>query len=129
MVPAETRAGISYLSVQCDGTGLTLGADSLWPGRVALAARLDLTADVLQRCELPSEREQSRNYGEYREILRWRTRRVGTCRLLRSACGDTRGMTCASRGGRGDSGSLHQKAAEIEKKKSPVVTFKTLKKM
>lgn len=70
MVPAETRADISYLSVQCDGTGLTLGADSLWPGRVALAARLDLTADVLQRCELPSEREQSRNYGEYREILR-----------------------------------------------------------
>lgn len=52
----------AYLSVQRDGTGLALGADSLWPGRVALAARLDLAADVLQRCKLSSEREQSRDY-------------------------------------------------------------------
>lgn len=43
-----------YLSVQCDGTGLTLSADPLRPGRMALAARLDFTADVLQSCKLPS---------------------------------------------------------------------------
>lgn len=42
------------LSVQCDGAGLTLGADPLRPGRMALAARLDFTADVLQCCKLPS---------------------------------------------------------------------------
>lgn len=60
--PAVIRAQISYLSVQCDGAGLTLGADPLWPGRVALAARLDLAADVLQRRKLSPEDEQSRNY-------------------------------------------------------------------
>lgn len=72
-MPAVIRADITYLSVQCDGAGLTLGADSLWPGRMALAARLDLTADVLQRCKLSPEHERRRNYNadDYRKILRW----------------------------------------------------------
>lgn len=50
---------ITYLSVQCDGTGLALGADPLWPRRVTLTARLDLTADVLQSCKLPSTGESN----------------------------------------------------------------------
>lgn len=41
-------------------------------------------------------------------------KRVLTCQLHRSACEYTRGMTCASLAGQGDSGSLHQKAVEIE---------------
>ena len=46
--------GGQYLSVEGDGARLALGADPLGPGRVSLAARLDLTADVLQRRKLPS---------------------------------------------------------------------------
>lgn len=52
------RSQVTHLSVQSDGTGLALGADPLWPGRVALTARLDLTADVLQSCKLPSAGER-----------------------------------------------------------------------
>lgn len=44
----------THLSVQCDGTGLTLSADPLWPGRVTLTAWLNLAADVLQSSKLPS---------------------------------------------------------------------------
>lgn len=60
--PVPPRANFTYLSVQCDGTGLTLGADSLWPWRMTLAASLDLTANVLQCCKLSSEEEQNKNY-------------------------------------------------------------------
>lgn len=57
--PKEQKASRScalttHLSVESYGTGLALGADPVWPGRVTLAARLDLTADVLQSGELPS---------------------------------------------------------------------------
>lgn len=58
---SRPREDITHLSVQCDGTGLTLGADSLRPWRVTLAAHLDLTANVLQRCKLSSEEEQNKN--------------------------------------------------------------------
>lgn len=58
---SEMGATVTHLSVQRDGAGLTLGADPLGPGRVTLAARLDLTADVLQRCKLSSEEESHHN--------------------------------------------------------------------
>ena len=45
---------VTHLSVQRDGAGLALRTDALRPGRVTLTARLDLTADVLQSCKLPS---------------------------------------------------------------------------
>lgn len=56
------REDVTHLSVQCDGTGLALGADSLWPWRMTLAARLDLTANVLQCCKLSSKEEQNNDY-------------------------------------------------------------------
>ena len=51
----------AHLSVEGEGTGLALGADALWPGRVALTARLDLTADVLQGDKLPSGEHRGLN--------------------------------------------------------------------
>lgn len=102
----------TYLSVQCDCTGLALGADPLWPGRVALAARLDLTADVLQSCKLPSAGDETTL--EPTDILKDKNfkKQLLTYQLHRSVCGGMRGMTCASPVGPGDSGSLRRKAGK-----------------
>lgn len=48
-----------YLSVEGDGAGLALGTDALWPGRMPLTARLNLTADILKRHKLPPERQEN----------------------------------------------------------------------
>lgn len=48
-------------------------------------------------------------------IFYWENKKqLLTCQRHRSACEGTRGMTCASPAGQGDSGSLHQKAVKIE---------------
>lgn len=47
-----------YLSVESDGAGLALGTDALWPGRMPLTARFNLTADILKRHKLPPERQE-----------------------------------------------------------------------
>lgn len=116
-----------YLSVECDGTRLTLGADPLWPGRVALATRLDLTADVLQSCELASAGHQHSvtNCTRIYEFQPFKKKKIikqlPTCQLHQSACEGMRGMTCASLVGQDGSGSLRQKADKsIEKLNNPL---------
>ena len=52
---ARTTESVLYLSVECHGVWLALGADALRPGRVTFAPRLDATADVLQHRKLPPE--------------------------------------------------------------------------
>lgn len=47
-----------YLSVESDGAGLALGTDALWPGRMPLTARFNLTADILKCHKLPPERQE-----------------------------------------------------------------------
>ena len=59
-----------YLSVEGDGAGLALGADPLGPRWMALAARLDLTADVLQGRKLPSVEDDDRETGGWRQKVR-----------------------------------------------------------
>lgn len=54
------KGSFPYLSVEGEGAGLALGADPLGPGGVALTARLDLTAEVLQSCKLPSGRNEKK---------------------------------------------------------------------
>lgn len=87
---------------------------------MALATRLDLTADVLQSCELSSAGHQHSvtnftriyEFQPFKKILK----QLPTCQLHQSACEGMRGMTCASPVGQGGSGSLRQKADKsIEK--------------
>lgn len=120
-----------YLSIEGDGAGLALGTDALGPWGVSLTARLDLTADVLQCCKLPSVGGRGGDQGHrqsqsVRESKREREResfvlvcgsrtgtlRALTCRRHPSACGCKRGMTCASPVGPSGSNSLHRKAEE-----------------
>ena len=89
---------------------------------MALAARLDLTADVLQSCKLPSAGEQNSVWTglEFSVSIELKKKpkkknhkeKHLTYQLHQSACECMRGMTCASLVGRGDSGSLRQKADE-----------------
>lgn len=51
--------GAGYLSVESDGAGLALGADALWPGRMTLTARFNLTADIFKCHKLPPDRQEN----------------------------------------------------------------------
>lgn len=78
---------------------------------MAFTARLDLTADVLQSCKLPSAGDESEAQIDFKdEDSHGQKGKPLTYQLRQSASEGKRGMTCASLGGRGDSGSLRQKA-------------------
>lgn len=117
----------TYLSIESDGAGLTLGADPLRPGRMTLAARLYLTADILQSCKLPSAGDQNPVRTQQKAPPTEQTQiKPLTYQRRRSACEGTRGMTCASLVGRDDSGSLRQKAEKKIIKKLKFACFKIL---
>lgn len=54
----EPLQALAHLSVESDGTWLTLCANAFWPRRMPFTARLDLAADVFQGNKFPPARRK-----------------------------------------------------------------------